>query len=177
MKMQAKIVLVFKMRKSYRIFPLLISLYVIVSCTPQFAPRPYFAGQDRLIVSHDDLVENIKVEIKKFYGAPYKWGGETPRGTDCSGMVKTIYRNALNIDLPHNAQAIYKESKKIFKIDLQFGDLVFFSSSGRRVTHMGIYIDKGFFVHASSSRGVILSKLSEKYYKKQFVGAGRIEVY
>ena len=175
--MQEKIVSVSKMRKNYLLFPLFLSLYLIVSCSPQFAPRPYFERQERLLVSHEVLVENFKAEIQKFYGAPYKWGGETPHGTDCSGMVKTIYRNALDIDLPHNAQSIYDVSKKIYKIDLQFGDLVFFSKSGRRVTHMGIYIDRGFFLHASSSRGVILSKLSESYYKKQFVGAGRIEVY
>jgi lipoprotein Spr len=146
-------------------------------CNTRFAPVPYYVGQERQISYHEDLVEQMKTEIQKFYGAPYKWGGETPRGTDCSGMVKTIYKNAANIRLPHNAHAIYESSKKIYKVDLQFGDLVFFSSYGRRVTHMGIYIDNGFFLHASSSRGVILSKLSDPYYKSQFVGAGRIEIY
>jgi cell wall-associated NlpC family hydrolase len=175
--MQEKRMFVLKMRKVRLLFPVSIFILVMFGCSPQFAPRPYYTGQDRVIAYHEDLVENMKVEIKKFYGAPYKWGGETPRGTDCSGMVKTIYRNALGINLPHNAQAIFESSKRIYKLDLAFGDLVFFSSNGSRATHMGIYIDRNYFLHASSSRGVILSKLSEKYYKNQFIGARRIELY
>ncbi len=166
-----------KMRKSKLIFPFFMLIMLMTGCSPKFAPRPYYVGQEKVIASQDELVEKIKVEIQKFYGAPYKWGGETPSGTDCSGMVKTIYQQALGITLPHNAQAIYETSKKIYRMDLMFGDLVFFSSTGRRATHMGIYVDRNYFLHASSSRGVVLSKLSETYYKNQFIGAGRIELY
>lgn len=166
-----------KMQKKRLIFPISLLILLFIQCGTNFAPKPYYSDLSRQILSHDELVEKMKKEIRTFYGAPYKWGGDSPRGTDCSGMIKTIYRNAVGINLPHNADEIYKRAKKIYKIDLLFGDLVFFSSDGRRATHMGLYISKGYFLHASSSRGVILSKLSDSYYKSQFIGARRIELY
>ena len=175
--MQEKRMFVSKMQKNKRLFPLFILIFFIFQCNTGFAPRPYYVGQERQVSQHPDIVENIKKEIQKFYGAPYKWGGDSPRGTDCSGMIKTIYKNAANIALPHNAQQIYENSKSIRKMDLLFGDLVFFSSSGRRATHMGLYVTNDYFLHASSSRGVVLSKLSDSYYKNQFIGARRIEIY
>jgi cell wall-associated NlpC family hydrolase len=175
--MQVKRMSVVKMQKNRRLFPLFLLILCISQCNTRFAPRPYYAGQQRQVSYHSELVENMKKEIQKFYGAPYKWGGDSPSGTDCSGMIKTIYKNAANIALPHNAQQIYESSKSIRKIDLSFGDLVFFSSNGRRATHMGLYITDNYFLHASSSRGVVLSKLSDSYYKNQFIGARRIEIY
>lgn len=166
-----------KMRTKQILFLLWVFILYIVQCSTKYAPKPYYAGLSRQISSHDILVEKMKKEIRNFYGAPYKWGGDSPRGTDCSGMIKTIYKNTIGIHLPHNAEEIYKTTKKIYKIDLTFGDLVFFSNNGKSATHMGLYISKGYFLHASSTRGVMLSKLSDLHYRKQFIGARRIEIY
>ena len=166
-----------KMRKILKIFPILVSGLVLSHCSSIFVPVPYqeeYLDLDKAeIVSLDD---NIKREIKKFYGAPYKWGGSSPKGTDCSGMIMAIYKNAANINLPHNADMMFKTMQKINSRDLFFGDLIFFSSvRTNKATHMGMYIKDGYFVHASSSRGVILSKLNDKPYKKQFIGARRVK--
>ena len=175
--MQAKMVIVNKMPKILKIFPILVSGLIFSHCSSIYVPVPYeddYVDLDKTeIVSLD---ENIIREIKKFYGAPYKWGGSSPKGTDCSGMIMTIYKNAANIALPHNADMMFKTTQKINSRDLFFGDLIFFSSARtNKATHMGMYIKGGYFVHASSSRGVILSKLNDKPYKKQFIGARRVK--
>ena len=167
---------VIKMRKTLLLFPLLLSTWLVWNCSSGWAPRSYYEDYVDLDLERNfEFDENIKAEIKRFYGAPYKWGGSTPSGTDCSGMVMTIYKNASNIQLPHNADLMFRTTPKIAVRELAFGDLVFFSGNGgMRATHMGIYIKDGYFVHASSSRGVILSKLKDNPYRKQFIGARRV---
>ena len=168
-----------KMRKSRLIFPLLLSMSLLWRCSSNWAPRSYYEDYVNLDSQKSPAIkENIKTEIKRFYGAPYKWGGSTPAGTDCSGMVMTIYKNASNIQLPHNADMMFKTTEQISTRELAFGDLVFFSSDGgARATHMGMYIKDGYFVHASSSRGVVLSLLRDKPYRKQFIGARRVKMH
>ena len=161
------------MRKRLIIFPVLLILFFHFQCAPTLPHNiEYFDLDKESVITID---EKLRLEIKKFYGAPYKWGGSTPSGTDCSGMIKTIYKNAAGINLPHNAHQIFQKTEKISPRQLLFGDLVFFSrNGGARATHMGLYIKSGYFVHASSSRGVILSKLQDRYYKNQFIGARRV---
>lgn len=174
--MQEKMTTVTKMRIKQLLFPLLLSMCVLWNCSSGWAPRSYYEDYVDLDSERSPAFEeNIKAEIKRFYGAPYKWGGSTPSGTDCSGMVMTIYKNASDIQLPHNADLMFKTTMEITVRDLVFGDLVFFSSNGgASATHMGMYIKNGYFVHASSSRGVILSKLRDKPYRNQFIGARRV---
>lgn len=165
------------MRNNLKLILVIYSLFLLscVSSVPRYTNKVYNREQG----SGDDFVHknSLLPEIKKFYGAPYKWAGDSPRGTDCSGMVKTIYHNAYGIDLPHNAHQIYKNGIKISKNNLEFGDLVFFSKNGFRASHMGIYIKNGFFVHASSSRGVTLDHLSERPYSYQFMGCVRVPIH
>ncbi len=167
------------MRKVALIFPILLVALIHSECTT-FAPRPYYDYEyvdlDRSAGAQID--DNLKREIKKFYGAPYKWGGSTPLGVDCSGMIMTIYKNAAGIDLPHNAEQMFETLTPIKKSELAFGDLVFFSSNGGlTATHVGLYVIDDFFVHASSSRGVVLSRLTDRPYRKQFIGARRVETH
>lgn len=159
------------------LFHVIVGLFAL-QCGSSLAPGSWKRDRDALTEPNRDVVKDMKREIQKFYGAPYLWGGDTPRGTDCSGMIKTIYKNAVDINLPHNADEISKLGVSVSKRRLMFGDLVFFSNlwSGR-ATHMGMYIDRGYFLHASSSRGVVLSKLNDKPYNRQFVGAKRILDY
>ncbi|MBN1465550.1 C40 family peptidase [candidate division KSB1 bacterium] len=163
------------MKKTRLFFLLLLAL--LLQCAGPFAPRPYYSGMHNQISYDAVMMEKMKEEIRKFYGAPYKWGGDSPQGTDCSGLIATLYKNAANITLPHSTQEMFAGAKKVHRIDLLFGDLVFFSDGGRTATHVGLYIGKGYFLHASSSRGVILSKMTDRYYRNQFIGARRIEIY
>ena len=120
--------------------------------------------------------EQLVKEARKWLGTKYKYAGETRRGTDCSGMVMSIYRDVAGIKLPRSSreQQVFCQNVKV--ADLTPGDLIFFSgtSHGRKVSHVGMYIGNGDFIHASSSKGVIVSNLNQKYYSNHFHSAGRV---
>jgi lipoprotein Spr len=113
--------------------------------------------------------------IRAYIGTPYKFGGDTRRGMDCSGFVCKVFRESFKIQLTHNASQQYIRSTKILSSDLRLGDLVFFSiNRSGSIGHVGIYLGKNYFAHASVSSGVIVSNLTEKYYRLRYVGAGRV---
>lgn len=118
----------------------------------------------------------IEAEARRWLGTPYKFGGSSRNGTDCSGMVMVIYRDVAGIKLPRNSAEQQKFAKPVRPEKLAQGDLVFFTTTknGSRVGHVGIYLGKGNFIHSSSSKGVIISNLKEKYYQTHFHSAGRV---
>jgi len=121
--------------------------------------------------------EKILMEIIKYLNTPYKYGGNSKDGIDCSAFTQTIYRNCLSIPLLRTARDQFTMGIKIEdREDLQFGDLVFFNTRRRvRPGHVGIYIGDNLFAHASSKHGVIISSLDHEYYSKRYMGARRIE--
>lgn len=108
-------------------------------------------------------------------GVPYRYGVCTPTGTDCSGFTKWIYRNVYKIELYGGSADIYNKVKKVDEADRKEGDLVFFRISKGRISHVGVYLQNDYFIHASTKLGVIISSLNEPYYKKYYAGAGRLE--
>ncbi len=120
--------------------------------------------------------EKVLFEVIKFIDTPYKYGGNTDSGIDCSAFTKDVFETSLSIDLPRTASEQYKSGEKIgSKDDLQFGDLVFFNTTRRSYPgHVGIYLGDNKFVHASRSMGVTVSTLDTPYYKRRYVGARRI---
>ncbi len=122
-------------------------------------------------------VVRILKEAERWKGTPYAYGGKTRRGTDCSGMVMTIYQDVAGIKLPRSAAEQQQYCRKIDKKKLQPADLVFFTTSRKRgrVNHVGIYTGDGAFIHASSSRGVIKSRLDEDYYVRHYHSSGRVD--
>lgn len=102
----------------------------------------------------------------------YQFGGKNPEaGLDCSGMVRFIYKEAVGMDLPHNAAAIAKKSRPMDRDKLQAGDLVFFNTQGRAFSHMGIYLGGDKFVHAPSTNGRIrVESLDAPYFAQRFQG-------
>lgn len=121
-----------------------------------------------------ELLERFKEEVRRFWQAPYVWGGASPHGTDCSGLVYIIYQRASGVRVPRQTADLYEQGVPIPSCYLRFSDLVFFSDTdSRKVSHVGLYIDGGFFIHASVSRGVQLSRLSEPPYKELYIGARR----
>ena len=117
----------------------------------------------------------LYTEASGWLGTRYRSGGSSKNGTDCSGLASQIYHKVYRIRLPRTSDAQYSNSSKIIKRNLREGDLVFFSSnrSGKRVAHSGIYLKNGKFIHASSSRGVIVSSLNEEYYRTHWIAGGR----
>lgn len=112
----------------------------------------------------------------KWLGTVYKYGGETRRGVDCSALVMNVYREALGLKIPRTTVSQRQYAANISRKDLQPGDLIFFSSNKNRngISHVGLFIGNDRFIHASSSRGVVVSKLSEKYFMTHYHSSGRV---
>jgi hypothetical protein len=121
------------------------------------------------------LLGRLEKAWKSFLGAPYVWGGQTRKGTDCSGLVHVVFGDT-GIRLPRVTRELWKAGGEVRQGALRKGDLVFFRTIGSRISHVGIVTDakKGRFVHASSSRGVVYDRLSAKYYKSRYAGARRV---
>lgn len=114
------------------------------------------------------------VEIaRQFVGAPYRWGGETPNGADCSGFVEEVFRLGGH-HLPRTADVQFQATQPVANEQMQPGDLVFFSTYEPGPSHVGIFVGDGRFIHASSSKGVTESRLDEDYYARRYLGARRL---
>ncbi len=108
-------------------------------------------------------------------GAPYRYGGSSPRGFDCSGLVYYSYRKA-GVRLPRTTREQYRYTSRIPLSDVHRGDLLFFRLSSNGISHVGIYTGKGRFIHApSSGRQVMYSSLDNPYWKHRLLAAGRID--
>lgn len=113
----------------------------------------------------------------KYLNIPYKYAGTDKTGMDCSGLIYRSALETLNLSLPRSAAAIASFVSKIENKDIQPGDLLFFNTVGNSISHVGIYIGNGEFIHSASQgakTGVLISSLKEKYWKNTYRFAGRI---
>jgi cell wall-associated NlpC family hydrolase len=121
--------------------------------------------------------QKLLEDAKYFKGGKYVWGGTTPEGFDCSGYVQYLYKKH-NINLPRTAWQQSKQGQVVERNELQKGDLLFFLTDKKRgipITHVGIYIGNGKFIHAASKdKGIIISPLTHGKYAKTFVSARRV---
>ena len=131
------------------------------------------------IASMSKVEKSLVKEATAWLGTPYKYGGNTRSGVDCSGFVYHVFRNSLDINLPRNSGKQHDYCRKISKKDLSTCDLVFFATTrgSKKVSHVGLYVGDGKMIHASTSRGVVCQNLSDDYYTRTFVGAGRIDSF
>ncbi len=121
-----------------------------------------------------DKQERLALFAKKFLGIPYRFGGSTLFGIDCSAFVQKVF-GFFKVPLPRTAREQFSVGEDIDKNDLSIGDLVFFRTYARFPSHVGIYIGNNLFIHASSKvRRVTIDSLDEPYYLKRFIGARRI---
>lgn len=130
-------------------------------------------------IRHTKTIDGILNEAETYLGTPYRYGGMTRNGIDCSAFVLSVFGAAVGMNLPRVAASQATEGETIDKENLQKGDLVFFSHGGGRISHVGIVEEvtpEGDvkFIHAATSRGVMISSLADSYWGPKFRFAKRI---
>jgi murein DD-endopeptidase len=153
---------------SLRICLLLCLGLGMVSCAP-WPERPDVAVTSPQSQQAEEIIRLVRDEL----GVPYLYGGSTPKGFDCSGLVYYVYRLA-GIKVPRTANEQYYASHQVAFADLRAGDLVFFEIAGDAQMHVGIYAGGGTFIHApETGEAVSYAQLDNPYWKVRFIGGGR----
>lgn len=140
--------------------------------TPQIVALPVNVKETAPFVRQSEAPKILKT-AKGYIGVPYKFGGVTPKGFDCSGYVQYVF-SAHKATLPRSADDQFKLGKKVNKNALREGDLVFFSTYEKGASHCGIYVGNSKFIHVSTSKGVRIDELSDAYWKPKYLGAKRV---
>lgn len=138
----------------------------------------YFSSFNKIDMDTSiSIKDKLMMKIIELRDAPYKFGGNTKEGIDCSAFTRLVFSSTFDFELPRSAREQYQIGDKIVSLDsLEIGDLVFFNTSRRRKPgHVGIYLGENLFVHASSSLGVTISSMDEKYYAKRYMSSRRIK--
>ena len=121
----------------------------------------------------DALGLELVNEARAWLGTPYRFGGQDRNGTDCSGLVLELYRTVCAMKLPRNTSEQKSYCTEVARNKAKVGDLMFFGSGGK-TSHVGLYIGNGEMIHASSSRGVMVSNVDSGYWGDRFQSAGRV---
>ena len=111
--------------------------------------------------------------VYDWIGTPYRFGGSSKKGIDCSAFTKELYSEVFNLDIKRNSRDIFSMVSPVSKDELKEGDLVFFKIHSHRISHIGIYLGNNRFAHASS-KGVAISSLDDAYYSRYFYKGGRL---
>ncbi len=143
--------------------------------TSNLRNKPLAKKYSEMLGVKESQITNQKLYgfIDDWYGVPYKYGGKTKAGVDCSGFASALYLQVYARNMNGPAAGMYELCKAVSKNDLQEGDLVFFKINSKKISHVGVYLQNSRFVHASTKKGVIISDLNEDYYKKYFYKGGR----
>lgn len=112
--------------------------------------------------------------IKEWWRTPYKWGGSTKRGIDCSAFTQKLFNNVYDVSLPRVASAQYKAGKTIQREEAKTGDLVFFTSTGPSGWHVGVYLVDNWFLHSGTLHGVFIDSLEDPKYSSKIIGFKRM---
>ncbi len=114
--------------------------------------------------------------VYEWLGTPYRLGGDSKGGIDCSKFSLAVYEKVFNTTIGYNSRNQYQNVTPVRKGELEAGDLVFFKIRSKSITHVGVYLGDDKFAHASSSRGVMVSNLNEAYWKRYYYNGGRPKV-
>lgn len=124
---------------------------------------------------NEKISDEVMYKVIEYLNTPYLWGGTSKRGIDCSGFVQTVMYQSIGIMLPRTSYEQSNVGNTVEREDLKFGDLLFFDTMNRgRVTHVGIYLSDGYFVHSGSKTGVAVASLDSDFYSRTFLKAKRV---
>jgi lipoprotein Spr len=148
-------------------FLITLSLFFLIGCASYPRYTTHRSSYSR--PSQESKIDKLKMTriMESYLGQPHS-------KYDCSDLVHQVYLRYSGINLPPETKKLYLLVKKVDKEELAFGDLVFFTEDGLSPFHVGIYTGNNQFVHSSSSQGVIISSLDEKYYARRFLGGRRV---
>ena len=177
------------MRNTVNILFVCITLLGIISCSAhkQSGKHSKYNNQTISRLSKQFGIRLTQADNIALYDAGSQWlgvkhrmGGNTKKGVDCSGLTSIIYKQVYGISLERSsANILRKNCVPINRNNLREGDLVFFKTTGagnpKTPSHVGIYLKNGKFIHASTSKGVIVSSLSEPYYIRTWITGGRVK--
>ncbi len=131
---------------------------------------------EKLGVSESEIKnEKLYQFINDWYGVKYKYGGKDKAGVDCSGLTAALYLTVYKKTISSNTKDLVGEVKKVKESDLKEGDLVFFNTNGKSISHVGVYLQNNKFVHASTKKGVMISDMNEPYFKQTYVSSGKVK--
>lgn len=131
---------------------------------------------DKMAVHPGEITnKNLYNFINSWYGTRYVYGGTTRKGIDCSSFVQKLIAATLDVRMQRTAANQKRTTAFVKREDLREGDLVFFKIKVHRISHVGVYLQNGHFVHASSSKGVMISNLNSSYWSRYYAGGGRVQ--
>lgn len=161
-----------------KIFMLALCSFIIACSAP---PKRYISPESIALNSssinlgdEQIVISALKQQHQNWKGTPYQFGGLNKKGIDCSGFVYRTFKESFGHSIPRTSELQLLTGSSINKNNLRAGDLVFFKTS-TKVLHVGIYIDNEKFLHASTSKGVMISELSNPYWKSAYWKAKRID--
>lgn len=164
-----------------------LSIYSITSCgifKKKTAPvKPTTTSSSNILIKYEKIIgvklinEKLYSVIDQWVGVPYRYSGKSKSGIDCSNFTCQILRDVFQFPSSYyfSSAKLAEQGKKINLENAKEGDVVFFAmSTGSKISHVGVYLVNNKFVHASTSKGVIISSLTEEYYKTRYVGVYRL---
>lgn len=163
------------MKKITHIFLILIIALLFSACSNK--PQEQLPFESASLQKTIQEKNNINSKLYTFYsnwkGVKYRYGGNSKNGIDCSALIQKAYKNSFNISLPRTTTLQSKVGKTIRKSQLKSGDLIFFKT-GKKSKHVGIYMENGKFFHASTKKGVTISRLDNSYFKRHYWKSTRV---
>lgn len=146
-----------------KIFSLSLVFFVIFSCASRFSSNP----QNQRF-GNDTGERDLWQAAREWLGAPYRYGGQSKSGVDCSGLVQKIYKHRFNLRLPRTVAGQVKGGRFVRQAWLEPGDLIFFRINRYgNIDHVGIYLGQGKFLHASTEQGVTVSDIGDPYFRSR----------
>ena len=133
----------------------------------------YYAQTLGLRLAYNENKDLLRT-VTDWIGAPYSYGNNSRRGTDCSGFVTRVFREVYGLTLQRSSRSMFGTTRHVAKSQMQTGDLVFFRRGRGPIYHVGIYLKDGKFAHSATNGGVMVSSLNQPYYHRNFYAAGRV---